>query len=207
MTDETSGSVRPDFDPPTVVSGDPGPVVMSDDRVFLAPMLPADHQFLYWLATVDDIAYRWRFHGVIPPFELFVQQLNANVFVQFVVRTKADNQPVGHVLGYAGDLRNGHVFVANITHPEMIGQGVGTEAQVLFINYLFDLWAFRKIYVEIPEFTYVGIRHWVGDDLFRIEGRMRAHSYYKNRYWDQYLLAAYRDDWALYLQNRPQVGA
>jgi len=148
------------------------------------------------MANTEEISYRWRFRGVVLPFDAFVQQLNGNVFAQFVVRSRVENERIGHVIAYAADLRNEHVFVGNISVPDRIKTHMGAEAQIVFINYLFALWNFRKIYVEVPEFTYAGIRKWVGDDLFVVEGRLREHTFYKGKFWDQYMLAAYRSNWA-----------
>jgi RimJ/RimL family protein N-acetyltransferase len=188
-----------------VEGSDPGPVSLIGSNVFLAPIQPSDHQFLYWLANCEEIAYRWRFRGVVLPFEAFVQQLNANVFAQFVVRTRGANEPVGHVVAYAPDLRNRHVYVGNISAPEKIGSHLGAEAQIILINYLFALWDFNKIYVEVPEFSFARLRSWVSDDFFVIEGCLREHTYYKNRLWDQYLLALYRSRWVALAPTDPRI--
>jgi RimJ/RimL family protein N-acetyltransferase len=174
---------------------DPGAVSLVGDTVALVPVRPDDYQYLYWLSSSEEISYRWRFRGQVLPYEAFVQQLNAGVFVQFVVRLRSDNSPAGHVLAYSADLRNGHIFVANIMSPDRIGQRLGTEAQLLFIDYLFDLWNFRKVYVEVPAFTFKQIQSWIGDDVFRVEGRLSDHTFYKGRYWDQYILASSREAW------------
>ena len=166
-----------------------------NEYIILAPIQPTDHQFLYWLANSEEISYRWRFRGVVIPFEVFVQQLHANVFAQFIVRSRSENEPIGHVVAYAADLRNEHVFIGNISAPSLIGSRLGTEAQIVFIDYLFALWNFRKIYVEVPEFTYTQIQKWIGDDLFTVEGRLGEHTFYKDRFWDQYMLAVYRTKW------------
>src|SRR4051794_39566117 len=196
MADNSTSEPWRDSAPAPHESPNPGPVVLTAENIMLVPIQPSDHQFLYWLANSEEIAYRWRFRGVVLPFESFVQQLNQGVFAQFVVRTRRDNEPIGHVVAYSADLRNGHTYVGNITTPRTIGTRLGAEAQLTFIHYLFDLWNFQKIYVEVPEFTFAQIQTWIGDDFFTLEGRLRGHIYYKNRFWDQYILALYKSTWA-----------
>lgn len=185
-----------------VKPSDPGPVDLSGGSVLLAPLRQDDHQFLYWLATANEIGYRWRFRGVIPGFETFLQQLHANVFAQFVVRDRAEGDRIGHVIAYAADLRNGHAFIANVTTPERVGSRVGADAQTVFVQYLFDLWPFRKLYVEVPEFTYLALASWIGDDILIVEGQLSSHTFYKGEYWDQYILAITREAW----DERPRPG-
>jgi RimJ/RimL family protein N-acetyltransferase len=174
---------------------DPGPLTWSTDRVTLAPVRPDDYAFLHWLATSDSIAYRWRYRGAPPVFESFVREVHADVFAQFVVRARADGERIGHVVAYAGDLRNRHVFVANVSAPHLRGHRTGAEAQRLFIGYLFSAFDFRKVYVEVPEFVWSGIEGKLRQDVFEVEGRLREHTFYKGRYWDQLLLAVYRERW------------
>lgn len=174
---------------------DPGPISLAGSRICLAPVRPDDHQFLHWLANAEQIAYRWRYRSATPPFEVFVQHLNADVLAQFVVRDRQTNDRLGHVVAYAADLRNRTTFVANTVTPDVIGRQVGGEAQNVFLDFLFAAWDFRKIYVELPEFTFDRFESIVQDGGFEVEGRLRAHTYYKGRYWDQIILAVTNESW------------
>ena len=140
------------------------------------------------------LAYRWRYRGIIPSFEDFVRQLHGDILAQFVVRDSRTGQRIGHVVAYAADLRNRHVFIANVNDVDRVGTRIGTESQILFIDYLLSLWDFRKIYVEVPGFIYEPIAEHIGS-FFAVEGRLSQHCFYKGRYWDQIILAVTRDEW------------
>jgi len=160
----------------------------------LFPILPEDHAFLYYVATADSTCLRWRFRGVIPPFEAFVQGLHRDVLCQFVARSNRDATRIGHVVCYAADLRDRIAFVGLVMAPEAIGTRAGSEAGALFIEYLFRNWDFRKLYFEVPEYTLEGIQHEMMP-FVRDEGVLRQHAYSDGRYWDQHILAVYRDEW------------
>jgi RimJ/RimL family protein N-acetyltransferase len=65
----------------------------------------------------------------------------------------------------------------------------------LFFDYVFACWPFRKLYLELPEYNVPQVRSGIGT-YFRLEGRLRAHSYLTGRYSDELILALYRDDWS-----------
>jgi hypothetical protein len=73
-----------------------GPVSLRTDRTQLAPVTPDAHGFLYWLMTAQ-IGWRWRYRGSIPPYEIFVQQLHADVLAHFVVTTIEPFERIGYV--------------------------------------------------------------------------------------------------------------
>jgi RimJ/RimL family protein N-acetyltransferase len=71
------------------------------------------------------------------------------------------------------------------------GSGIAVEPVRLFTRYLFDVWPFRKVYFEMPEFNYRQFASASGGAL-RVEARLRDHDYYRGRRWDRLTLAAYR---------------
>ncbi len=63
------------------------------------------------------------------------------------------------------------------------GAGWPLEAGVLFCNYLFKNFNFRKLYVEVPGFNFGQLERGLGR-FFEEEGRLSEHDYYDGRYWD-----------------------
>ncbi len=179
-----------------------GPTVDADllrnERVVLMPITPDDHRYLYWLATAGDNAIRWRYRLQLPPFELFVQQLHSDVLAQFVVLDRSNGERTGHVVAYSPDLRSGTTFVGCLVAPEKLGEGLGKAALDVFGDYLFQSWPFRKIYAEVPDFTFEHFEkaeHEFGtrpSGQWTYEGTLKEHLYVAGKYWDVHTVSRRR---------------
>jgi RimJ/RimL family protein N-acetyltransferase len=165
----------------------------------LRPIIPADYQFLYELTISEDIGYRWRYYGPFPTYESFVQSFQRNDNPQFVVVQSAQTESgqrgyAGWVMSYKFDPANGTAYIGVIIAQPFIGSGIGIEAAGLFLDYLFRYWNLRKIYSEAPEYTFRSYRSGLGK-VFREEGVLLGHRYYDGRFWDEHIIAVYREDW------------
>jgi acyl carrier protein/RimJ/RimL family protein N-acetyltransferase len=167
------------------------PPVLSGQFFRLAPVLPPAVPFLYNLAISPDVGYRWRYRGSVPSYQQFEQELWQGMLVQFLVESIQTNQPAGHLICYNPDLGLGHAYVGAAMAGPYLGTGIAAEPVQLFINYLFDVWPFRKLYLELPEFNYQQFAS-AGGRTLRVEARLRNHDYYRGRRWDRLVLAAYR---------------
>jgi RimJ/RimL family protein N-acetyltransferase len=141
------------------------------------------------MAISEELNYLWRFRGGTPSFNQFVQSLEAGVLCQFVVTARDNNTPVGLVVAYNADLRNRFCYVAACLSPHLILSGVGVEAVLLVMRYVFHCWEFRKIYIEAPDLNFDQYRGGESLGLFTEEGRLRDHTYMGGRYWDMHILA------------------
>jgi RimJ/RimL family protein N-acetyltransferase/acyl carrier protein len=158
----------------------------------LVPVMPQAAPFLYSLAVSPDVGFRWRYRGSIPPYQQFEQQdMWHGILAQFLVESIQTNQPAGHVMCYNPDLNLGHAYIGAAMAGQYLGSGIAAEPVRLFINYLFDVWTFRKLYLELPEFNYTQFAS-AGGQGIRVEARLRDHDYYRNRRWDRLILAIYR---------------
>jgi len=175
----------------TTPSAGPRPHVLRTPQLALRPVHPEYVPFLYDLAIREDVGWRWRFRGAIPDIETFEAGLRQGVLSQFVVVAAPSGMPVGTVGSYQGDLGRGTAHVAAAFVPEQWGSRLPIAAVDLFVRHLFQVWNLRKLYLEVPEFNYAQIASGVGR-YFEVEGRLREHSYYDGRYWDEYVLAVYR---------------
>ncbi len=72
--------------------------------------------------------------------------------------------------------------------------GWAIEAPLLFLNYLFSMWDFRKLYAAVVEFNFDQFSHFAGD-RFHVEARLAANEWHDGRWWDLLILAMYRRDW------------
>jgi RimJ/RimL family protein N-acetyltransferase len=180
----------------------PKPVTLHGRHTVLRPITEYDYEFLFDLATSEEVGYRWRFRGETPSPQVFVQRLWHNVLAQFVVCRGSDAEPVGHILAYNADLPNGHAYLAMAVRPETLGRGWTLEAVGLFIEYVFRLWDFQKLYAYSAGFSLASFNRAAG--LIREEGRLIEHEYFDGKYWDMHIFAIHREDWES-LVNRHKV--
>jgi RimJ/RimL family protein N-acetyltransferase len=168
--------------------------LLTGRHVRLRPIMPGDYEYLYLLTTHEKLGWRWRYRGSTPSPELFQQQLWQGVAAQFVVEHLGDQKPIGFVQAFDPNDRNGHCHFAIVLDPALERTGWALEALLLFLDYLFTIFNFRKLYAEVPEFNYASFASGNERD-FKIEGRLREHDWHAGRYWDLFFLAVYREDW------------
>lgn len=171
-----------------------GAPVLTGKYVSLRPIFASDYEFLYDLLLGEENGYRYRFRGATPSPEQFVQHLWQAVLAQYVV-VDTTGEPVGLVSSYGYDANAAYVRLAVALAPRAAGRGWAMESAVLFIQYLFDLWSLRKIYMDVPEFNFTALSSGVGV-YFTVEGQLVGHDYYQGRYWDEYILAVTREQWS-----------
>jgi len=149
--------------------------------------------FLHHLATSERTGFRWGIVGTIVPTESFAESIWNGIWCQFIVANRVTNEPLGIVMGYRPNFNDGHASVAQVMVDEAQGSGLGIEGLGLFVNLLFQSFNLRKLYFEVLEYNISRFRDTVGTWL-KEEGRLKDHSYFAGRWWDQSILALYRDD-------------
>ena len=70
------------------------------------------------------------------------------------------------------------------------------EAVALAIDYAFETWPWRKLYLEVPEYNLELFRSGLDRYFVRDKGVLREHVYLDGRYWDVHVLAITREMWA-----------
>jgi len=173
---------------------DTRPIPLESSRVALRPVELNDYPALFKMTSRAEATYRWRFRGATPSPEDFRELLWRGVLGQFVIARRGAPGVVGLVTAYDVDFPNQTAHLAVLVDEEHRGRGWPLEGVVLFLNYLFEHWPFRKLYADALEFnatTYLsGAKR-----LFEVEGTLRKHEYYQERYWDLLVLAVYRERW------------
>lgn len=124
---------------------------------------------------------------------------------QLTVTRVSDPQPVGLVVLYNASLQSGTGYLGVVVAPECVGSGVGAEAAMLFLRYVFHTWDLTKVYMEFPEFNLAQFASGV-DRYFRVEGRLRSHYYYGGRRFDQIIAAVYRDEFLQLIEEGIRLG-
>jgi RimJ/RimL family protein N-acetyltransferase len=157
----------------------------------LVPMADHHFDFLYGLPVDERVGVRWRYSGMVPTRQQFLQNLELGVLAQLVAVERITARPVGHVQLYSADLNTGTASVAVAVSPEAQRTGIGVEVAYLFLTYVFETYSFRKLYLEMPEYNVPLIATALSDVMVE-EGRLRDHTYFGGRYWDRCIFAVYR---------------
>ncbi len=171
------------------------PPLQQGRLVRLAILEPKHYDALYAISTDAQTGFRWRHKGTIPSPERFVQSLWEGVLAQFVVERRDTGQVVGQVVAYDANVKNRFAWIAVAGRADEMGSGRMMEATALFIDWLFAMWDFHKLYAESLEYNYAHFASGEGD-VFRLEGRLREHEYYDGKRWDLLQIAVYRRDWS-----------
>lgn len=168
------------------------PPSLQGARVSLVPLTPEFVRPIYQLSISENINFRWRMHGAIPPFEAFERSLYGNILVQFaIVLTRNPKALVGHIVGYDGNLQDGTCYLGVIRDPRA---GAGAlEGVAIFVRYLFAHFPLRKIYIQAPEFNVRQFASAISAGVLVEEGRLKQHQYFNGKYWDVLVLALYRE--------------
>jgi RimJ/RimL family protein N-acetyltransferase len=166
---------------------------MTGRHVRLRAVFPSDYEYLYALATHEKLGWRWRYRGTTPNPEVFQQNLWQTTVVQFVVERIEDGRSIGHVQAFDADDRNGFCHIGILLDPAVERSGWALEALLLFLDYLFTVFTYRKIYAEVVEFNYEQFASGA-NSVFKVEGRFKDHDWHAGRYWDLIVLALYRQD-------------
>lgn len=157
-------------------------------------LVPIDAElvsYVYQLSISTDVGFRWRFRGAVPNYESFEASFWQGTLAQFVAVDRDTRQPAGHVVCYNPEHGHGYAYVGAVFESAYTGTGQAMGAVKTFVEYVFTTWAFRKLYMELPEYNYDQFASGEGR-VFEVEGRLRQHDYYSGRYWDRLLLAIYR---------------
>lgn len=168
-------------------------------RVQLRPLLPSDMPAFYAAGTDPDRGYRWVFRGATPSLQVFAERLTRASLAQFAVERTDSRVLVGLVDAYDASLADGHAKLSILSvRPSGLGKGTYgeiLEGTLLFIDYLFATFDLHKLYAEIPGFNWPQFSS-LADELFVVEGVLRAHDYHQGKHWDRVFIALYRERWS-----------
>jgi acyl carrier protein len=166
---------------------------MQSGRVRLRPIAGEDYEYLFNLSWHPDVAWRWE-REPARSLEFFAQQVAVEPAHHFIVEGRETGEPIGWTSAWKLEPNSGYAYIGMIMDPAYVATGLGAEASVLFVNWIFTNFSYRKLYSEALDYTVESFQSSVGR-FFHEEGVLRAHEYYQGRYWDLHILALYRDDW------------
>jgi hypothetical protein len=123
-----------------------------------------------------------------------------NVLAQYIVVAARTGKPLGVVLAYRPSFQDRFAYVGAATFGPRKRSPAMMIGVAMFIHYVFSCWEFRKLYMETTEYNYEQFESGLGR-LFEVEGRLKQHSYFGGRHWDEIILALYRDTWESYSER------
>jgi hypothetical protein len=168
---------------------------LTGKRIRLRPLEPSDYAGLRRQELGEHLSFRWRHHGAHDQPEAFADALWAGALVHFIVEDLRGGVPLGIVSAYGADFATGTVYVAAAKFSGGVETGSRFVGAIGLVgDYLFNGWPFRKVYFETAEYNlaqFDGAMGW----LFVEEARFREHIFLGGRYWDQIVLALWRDTW------------
>jgi hypothetical protein len=172
----------------------PQAVILEGEFARLRPLGQNDYGYLYDLSLSAKNNARWRYRGATPSPERFVADLWSGVLAQFLIETPEPRKRAGLLVSYNADLANGTVYLGVLIDNAHHRKVWPMEGILLFVDYLFQNWTFRKIYAETTEFSAAHFSSGA-KTLFEEEGRFRDHQYFQGRYWDYIYYALTRQRW------------
>jgi hypothetical protein len=189
---------NPAAEPPPVAGTLARPLVAR--HVFLRPITHGDYESLMLAELSPELGPRWRHRGGTPSPEAFAQTLFAGVLAQFLVVDREHGRPIGLVSVYHPDPINQHAYIALARLPGSSPRTRVIEGMLLFLDYVFECWPFRKLYAEALEFNFDQFSSGSGR-MFDVEARLPERAFFASRMWDQFIIAITRESWAEYGQR------
>jgi hypothetical protein len=199
--DRSGFAIDWDRRPATAVAGPPAPAFpsLTGRHVALRPITPGDYGSLQIMETAGEVGARWRFRGQTPSPEAWLANLWQGVLTQSLVQPLDSDRPIGLVVAYRASMQDRHVYVAATRFelerpslPMMLGVS-------LFLRHLFEMWAFRAVYMEVPEYNLDQFGSSVGR-AFVEEARLSDYYETGGRSWDQIILAMTRERFERHIQ-------
>ncbi len=172
-------------------------ISISGAHVLLRPLCADDFEKIFiWRSNITDL-YLWEQHPEVLSDDEFYSDfksfLSHVVHTIMMIETKSSRDLIGMVYAYRADYLNNHAFLCTYLDSAYRGCLYGAEAAILFIDYLFSYFSFRKLYAEIYEYNVDSMSNSLKAGFIE-EGRLKKHRWYRNKYNDMYILALYQRD-------------
>jgi RimJ/RimL family protein N-acetyltransferase len=167
-------------------------------NVYLRPVEVADAAaFVTWFNDQEVARFLLRHRAIsLEEEEEFIRGLagNQNEVVLAIVE-RAGDRHIGGCGLHAVDQRNRHAAMGIVIGAkDCWGKGYGTEATRLLVGHCFATLNLERVWLEVYEYNPRAVRAYekVG---FRVEGRLRRHTFRDGRYWDTLVMGLLREEW------------
>lgn len=158
--------------------------------------MPADYDEIYRWTADPRTSGLWRYRGGTPPPDTVVRQLWDGVTAQYCVTRLGSQQPLGLVGLYNSNHVSQYCYLFALSAPEMVASGLVVRGVLQLVDYAFDRFRLRKIYVETLDLSLNSFRSAIAFGLLSEEGRLRNHEWNGSTYDDLVFLSIDRDQWS-----------
>ncbi len=163
----------------------------------LVPVERDHYDFLWQLASNEDIPWRWQGHPISQ--ETFLETLWSGVLAQFAILEAETRKPIGIISAYNANLFHGHVYVQVLLAPAYVNRGWPLECLTLFVDYMFNKYGLlRKLYGEMPGNGTLTLP----TGFLEHEATLKDHLVVGNETADLHILSLTRDAWYSAVQSR-----
>lgn len=161
------------------------------------PVWPSDFEsFFSWFGDAAEAPLwtsQFRKLGTFPEFAPSLEAwLREGMTLMKIDRQTGE--AFGFARAYQMNLVDGYAWVQAFSIPSYRLRRHSAESAILFSRYLFDRFPLRKLCSEVYEYN-TNARSLNEKLGFVLEGRLRAHTWYRDRYWDHLLYSLSREDW------------
>ena len=174
------------------------PAAIQGRHVALRPAWPEDFELIFrWWSDRDEAPLWTSQYRQVTTYPQFLPMLEAWLRdgVTFLLVEQATGARFGFARAYNLNIADGWAWLQAYVEPPFRARPQLGEWAALFSRYLFEQFPLRKLCGEIFAFNDASRR--LNEKLgFRYEGRLREHSWYRDRYWDHLFYSLRREDWA-----------
>lgn len=132
-------------------------------------------------------------HNSMSVFSKWFERNLESVFHDFLIFRTDSDEFIGFAYSYEFNGLDGHCLFSVAVKPEFQSTGVGSIAAIKILNFLFDNYNLRKVYIHIYGNNAHSIEC-VQAFGFRLEGKLVEYRYYKNQFVDLLIYSISRSD-------------
>ena len=164
--------------------------------VSLVPL--EEKHFLLLREWENDIAslFLWTTRKRVSSRDEFAQTIrewaDRHCHAYFVIELSAAKKIVGFIYCSNTNLNDSWGHVTTYIEPRYRKSGVGAKAHILFLDFLFSYYSFRKIYYDVYSYNKISIKTILNAGGVK-EGELREHRFWKGKYYSLYKMAMYRE--------------
>jgi RimJ/RimL family protein N-acetyltransferase len=165
-------------------------------HIILRPFVEQDIETIFkWKCSTSDL-HLWFKRPEILSFREFLDDFNTFArnycHILQMICTPTSDVPLGMTYSYQADYLNGYVYVCTFLDESNRDYLYGAEASLIFVDYLFSYYTFRKAYAEVYEHNVDSINNLRKGGWIQ-EGCLKKHIWRLGEYRDMLIFALYRE--------------
>lgn len=165
-------------------------------HIYIRGLCDEDFTFLYSIFNDTDELYLWsnyRDTQTYAEFENSFKNMLKTIYRHFYIICENVNcRKIGFMYCYNSHVSDGYVYTTSFLIEEYRNTLYGAEAGLLYYAHLFRYYNYRKIYNEVYSYN-IASKSFLESAKFSLEGLLKEHRYYLNKFHDLYIYSIKRD--------------